>query len=94
MEGSKTNYSRLVCRSGDNKYFDFTRFEPLSSVNLKLVNGSIGINFVNLKLKEFKNEIDSLKKKKAKKQSYKITLTYYTNCFEKLIPGPAFHAQD
>ena len=39
---------------------------------LKLVNGSIGINFVKLKLKEFKNEIDSLKRNKAKKQSYKI----------------------
>ena len=39
---------------------------------LKFVNGSIGINFVKLKLKEFKKEIDSLKRNKAKKQSYKI----------------------
>ena len=33
-----------------------------------MVNGKV----VKLKLKEFKNEIDSLKRKTAKKQSYKI----------------------
>ena len=71
MEGSKINYSKLVYKSGDNEYFDFTRFRPLSSFYLKLINGSIGINTAKLKLKEFKNEIDSLKRKKAKKQSYK-----------------------
>ena len=54
------------------QYFDFTRFGPLSSVYLKLVNGSIGINVVKLKLKGFKNEIDSLKRKKARKKPYKI----------------------
>ena len=55
-----------------NEYFDFTRFGALSSAYLKLVNGNVGINVVKLKLKEFKNEIDSLERKKAKKQSNKI----------------------
>ena len=72
MEGSKIDYSKSVYRSGDNENFDFTRFRQLSSVYLKLVNGSIGINVVKLKLKEFKNEIESLKRRKARKQSYKI----------------------
>ena len=62
----------MVYRSSDNEYFDFTRFGALSSAYLKLVNGNVGINVVKLKLKEFKNEIDSLERKKAKKQSYKI----------------------
>ena len=71
MEGSKIDYSKLVCRSDDNEYFDFTWFEPLSSFYLKLIDGNIGINIAKLKLKEFKNEVDSLKRKKSKKQSYK-----------------------
>ena len=66
MEVSKIDYPKLVYRSGGKEYFDFTRFRPLSSVYLKLVNGNIGINVVKLKLKEFTNEIDSLKRKKAK----------------------------
>ena len=35
---------------------------------LKLINGSIGINVAKLIMKEFQNDIDRLKKKKAKKQ--------------------------
>ena len=50
MEGSKINDSKLVYRSGDNEHFDFTRFGTLSSVYLKMVNRSIGINFAKLKL--------------------------------------------
>ena len=72
MEGIKIDYSKLVYRSGDNDYFEFTRFGPLSSAYLKVVNWSIGINVVKLKLKDFKNEVDSLKRKKARKQSYNI----------------------
>ena len=64
--------SQLVYRSSDNEYFDFTRFRPLSSVYLKLVNENISINVVKLKLKEFKNETYSLKGKKVKKPSYKV----------------------
>ena len=71
MEGSKIDYSELVYKSGDNEYFDFTRFGLLSSFYLKLINGSIGINVARLNTKEFKNEIDRLKRKKAKKMSYK-----------------------
>ena len=71
MEGSKTDYSKLVYRSGDNEHFDFTRFGPLSSFYLKFINANIGINVAKLNMKEFKNEIDRLKRKKAKKQSYK-----------------------
>ena len=71
MEGSQIDYSKLVYRSGDNEYFDFTRFGPLSSFYLKLINGSTGINVAKLKLKELKNDINSLKRKKAKNQLYK-----------------------
>ena len=44
IESSKTAYSKLIYKSGDNQYFDFNRFVPLSSVYLKLVNRDIGIN--------------------------------------------------
>ena len=70
-EGSKTDFSKLVYRSGDNMYFDFTKYEPLSSFYFKLISGDIGINIVKLSMKEFKNEINRLKKKKTKKQPYK-----------------------
>ena len=46
----------MVYRSGDNEYFDFTKFGPLSSFHLKLVNGNIGVNVVKLNMNEFKNE--------------------------------------
>ena len=59
-------------RSRNNEYFDFSRFVQLSSFYLKLVNGSIGINVAKLKLKEVTHEIDSLKRKKEKKHTYKI----------------------
>ena len=71
MEGSQIDYSKLVYRSGDNEYFDCTRFGPLSSFYLKLINGSTGINVAKLKLKELKNDINSLKRKKVKNQLYK-----------------------
>ena len=48
----------------DNEDFDFTRFEPLSRFYLKLINRSIDINVAKLKAEEFKNEMDSLKKRK------------------------------
>ena len=41
MERSETNYSKLLYKSGDNKYFDFTRFGPLSSFYLKLTKMEI-----------------------------------------------------
>ena len=50
LEGSKISNSKSVCRSGDYEHFDFTRFGTLSSVYLKMVNRSIGINFAKLKL--------------------------------------------
>ena len=49
-------------RSDDNQYFDFTRFGPLPSFYLKLINGKIDINVAKLKLKELKNEINILKR--------------------------------
>ena len=33
MEGSKINYSKLVHRSGDNKYFNFAVFRSLLKVD-------------------------------------------------------------
>ena len=67
MEGNKIHYSKLMYKSGDNEYFDFTRFKPLSSFYLKLINGDISINIVKLSMKEFKNEINRLEQKKIKK---------------------------
>ena len=70
MEGSKIDYSKLVYKSEDNEYFDFTRFGPLPSFYLKLIS-DIGINVAKLCMKEFENEIERLEKKKTRKQSYK-----------------------
>ena len=56
-------------RSGDNEYFDFTRIGPLSSFYLNMINANIGINVAKLNMKEFKNKIDWLKRKKAKETS-------------------------
>ena len=53
------------------QYFDFTRFRPLFIFYLKLINGNFGINVAKLNMRAFKNEIDRLKRKKAKEQSYK-----------------------
>ena len=50
LAGSKISNSKSVYRSGDYEHFDFTRFGTLSSVYLKMVNRSIGINFAKLKL--------------------------------------------
>ena len=58
-------------RSGDNGYFNFDRFGSVSSFYLKLINGNIGINVAKLNMKKFKNEIDRLKRKEAKKTTYK-----------------------
>ena len=69
MEGNKIDYSKLVYRSGDNEYSDFTKFGLLSSFYLKLVNGNIGVNVVKLNINEFKNEIDRLRKKKKRKKA-------------------------
>ena len=54
MERSEINYSKLLCKSDDNKYFDFTRFGPLSSFYLKLINGDISINAAKLSIKNLK----------------------------------------
>ena len=55
MEGSEINYSKLVYKSGDGKYFDFVRFGSLSSFYLMLMNSRIGINLAKLNVKEFKD---------------------------------------
>ena len=87
MEGGKIDHSKLVCRSGDNEYFDFNRFGPLSSFYLKLVNGNIGIGVVKLNTKEFRNKIDKLERKKAKKQSYKTNKKEVLGNAETLYDG-------
>ena len=69
MERSEIDYSKLVYKSGDNKYFDFNL--TLFCFYLKLINGSIGINATKLSIEEFRNEIYMLKNKKAKKEPYK-----------------------
>ena len=62
---------KLVCWPSDNECFDFTEFGPLPSFYLKLMNRNIGINVAKLNMKEVENRIDSLKRKKAKKSTYK-----------------------
>ena len=66
MEGSKTDYSKLVYRSDDDEYFNFTRFGLLSSFYLKLINGNIGISVAKLNMEEFRDEIKRLDNKKTK----------------------------
>ena len=68
MESNKIHYSKLVCKSGDNKYFDFTRFGLLPSFYLKLINGNIGINVVKLNMKKLKKEINRLEEKNKNKK--------------------------
>ena len=87
MEGNKIDYYQLMYRSGDNQYFDFNKFGPLSSFYLKLVNGNIGINVAKLNMNEFKNEIDGLKKKKAKKPSQKTNKKDVSENAEALYNG-------
>ena len=65
MEGNKIDYSRLVYKSSDKKYFDLT----LSSFYLKLINGNIDINVVKLNMKEFKKKRDKQARKKENKES-------------------------
>ena len=67
MERSEINYSKLLYKSGDNKYFDFTRFGTLSSFYLKLINGDISINAAKLSIKNLKTRQIGLKKRKQKK---------------------------
>ena len=67
MEVSKIDYSKLVYISGDNKYFNFPKYGPLSSFYLSLMIECIGINTGKLGIEEFKNEIKMLKDKKKQK---------------------------
>ena len=80
MEVSKIDYSKLMYRSGDNMYFDFTKYGPLSSFYLKLMNGVIGINVAKLNMKEFECEIDMLKNKKKSEISVQKK---YRRCLKK-----------
>ena len=79
MQGSEIDYYKLVYKSGDNEHIDFTRFGPLSSFYLKLINGNIGINVAKLNMKKFKNDIDKIKRKKAKKTKKQTTITVTQN---------------
>ena len=54
---------------------------------MKLINGNISIDIGKLNTKDFKNEIDRLKKKKVKKQSYKSNKKYVLENFEALYNG-------
>ena len=71
MERSKINYTKLVYKSGDNKYFDFNKFGPPSIFYLRLMNRDIDIDVAKLNMEEFKKEINMLEKKKTKKEPYK-----------------------
>ena len=81
------DYPKLVYWSGDNVYFDFNKFGPLSSFYLKFVNRDIGISVAKLNMKEFKDKINRLKKKKAKKQPYKINKKEVLDNSEALYDG-------
>ena len=71
MERSKINYTKLVYKSGDNKYFDFNKFGPPSIFYLRLMSRDIDIDVAKLNMEEFKKEINMLEKKKIKKEPYK-----------------------
>ena len=71
MKVGKIDYSKLIYKSGDNQHFDFNKFGPLSSIYLRLINGNTDINVANLNLKEFREEIDKLKKRKQRKSHTK-----------------------
>ena len=81
------DYPKLVYWSGDNVYFDFNKFGPLSSFYLKFVNRNIGISVAKLNMKEFKDKINRLKKKKAKNQPYKINKKEVLDNSEALYDG-------
>ena len=61
MERNEINYSKLLYKSGGNKYFNLTGFGLLSTFYLKLINRDISIDATKLNIKKFKKEIDSLK---------------------------------
>ena len=86
-EKRSNDYPKLVYWSGDNVYFDFNKFGPLSSFYLKFVNRNIGISVAKLNMKEFKDKINRLKKKKAKKQPYKINKKEVLDNSEALYDG-------
>ena len=71
MGGSKNDYSKFTYKSGDNVFFDFNRFGPLSCFYLRLMNRNISINNAKVSLREFKNGMDRLIKKKTRKLAYK-----------------------
>ena len=71
MEGRKIYYSRLMYWSGDNNYFKFAEFGSSSCFYLRLMNCNIGINLAKLNMKEFKDQIDRLVRKKTKKKQHK-----------------------
>ena len=66
LEGKEIGYNNLVYKSGDNEYFDFGKYGPLSSLYLRLVEGNISFKKAKLSLKEFIAEMNRLEKKKAK----------------------------
>lgn len=63
--GSKNDYSKLTYKSCDNVFFDFNRSGPLSCFYLRLMNRNISINNAKVSLREFKNRMDRLIKKKT-----------------------------
>ena len=79
MEGSENDYSNLTYRSGDNMYFNFAWFEPLSSFYFTLINSHIGTNLAKLNMKEFKDQIDWIVRKKAKKLTHKNLKDLFKN---------------
>ena len=72
-------YFKLTYRSGDNLYFNFAWFEPLSSFYFTLINSHIGTNIAELNIKELKDQTDWIVRKKAKKLTYKNLKDVFKN---------------
>ena len=71
LEGKEIGYSKMVYEPGDSVYFDFSKYGPLSSFCLKLIEGCTSLKNAKLILREFNVEMDRLKRKKTKKRSCK-----------------------
>ena len=48
LEGKKIDYSKMVYKPGDNVYFDFSKYGPLSSFCLKLIEGRTSLKNAKL----------------------------------------------
>ena len=76
MERSETGHSKLLYKLGDNKYYSFDKFGWLSSCNAAKLN-----------MKEFQDDIERLKNKKTRNDSYEKKIKNVLKNTEALYKG-------